>query len=288
MKKKNVFISLLLLVLCIGFIKTNTVQASAADTYWIKVNKQANVATVYKKQGADWVPIKAMLTSCGGSRTPSGTYYTKAKYRWATLMGPSYGQYSTRVVGGILFHSVWYYSTSLTAQTVREFNKLGSTASHGCIRMSTADCKWVYTNCGLKTKVTIYSSSDPGPLGKPAAYKMPSSAGSRNWDPTDDNPKNKYNQGLPILEPAVEKIPYGSTKYKTAKQLVSATQKNGGAVKSLTITSLKKLNPSDMRCYNASYSNTEPGRYKITYKLTGSTGVSITKTFVFTVLAKKK
>ena len=32
------------------------------------------------------------------------------------------------------------------------------------------------------TKITIYNSSDPGPLGKPALQKIP---GSQTWDPTD-------------------------------------------------------------------------------------------------------
>jgi hypothetical protein len=284
MKLKRVFAGFLILVMCLSCVNLQTVETQASTgTYWIKVNKQANVATVYQKKNGDWVAIKAMLTSCGGKNTTSGTFNTKAKYRWHTLMGPSYGQYCTRIVGGILFHSVWYYTNgNKKSQAVKEFNKLGSTASHGCVRLSTEDAKWIYDHCSVGTKVTIYSSSNPGPLGKPAAYKMPSSAGKTNWDPTDVSSNNPYYQALPILSQKVTNVQYGDSAYSTAKKLVKATQKNGKKIKSLTVT-VKKYNSSKKKYVSASYSNKSEGKYQIKYKLVSSKGVSITKTFNFTV-----
>lgn len=291
-KKKNnntkkIFLRLTLFVvffLCI-FMAKKEVHAKG-DRYWIKVNKMANVATAYKEEKGKWVPVRAMLTSCGGSNTPIGTYNTKAKYRWHTLYGPCYGQYCTRIVGGILFHSVWYYRYGdRVSQSVVQFNKLGSTASHGCVRMSTEDVKWIYYNCSLGTKVTIYSSTNPGPLGKPAAYKMPSGAGSRNWDPTDASKNNPYYQASPVLQQKITKISYGDKKYKEAKKLVTAKQKNGKSLKSLTIK-VKKYSSSKKKYVTSKYSVTSPGKYEITYKAVGKTGVSIEKTFRFTV--KKK
>ncbi len=281
-KHLNLHIVMFLLVLCIGVLSPLTAKA-ASGNYWIKVNKQANVATVYQKKSGSWVPIKAMLTSCGGSKTPSGTFYTKVKYRWRPLVNSVYGQYDTRIYKGILFHSVWYYSNgNRKSQSVKEFNKLGTTASHGCVRLSTEDSKWIYDHCKIGIKVTIYSSSNPGPLGKPAGYKMPSSAGTKNWDPTDASPSNPYYQALPILTQKVKEIPKDSTTYDTAKKLVSATQKNKKAIKSLSITATK-YDSSKKKYVSANYSSAETGTYKITYKLTSSMGVSITKTFTFKV-----
>ena len=60
--------------------------------------------------------------------------------------------------------------------------RLGSVASHGCVRLAAADAKWIYDNCVLGTKVTIYSSTDPGPLGRPEATPYPKYTG---YDPTD-------------------------------------------------------------------------------------------------------
>ena len=64
-----------------------------------------------------------------------------------------------------------------------EYNKLGSPASHGCVRLTVRDAKWIYDNCGLGTKVTISDTADT-PFDKPSTPKIPA---SQNWDPTDPN-----------------------------------------------------------------------------------------------------
>ncbi|MDE6957176.1 MAG: L,D-transpeptidase family protein [Lachnospiraceae bacterium] len=154
------------------------------SSYVIKVNKKKNTVTVYAKDGKNGyiIPVKAFVCSVGYA-TPTGTFYTPAKYRWHTLMGPCWGQWDTRIVGGILFHSVFYSSpnNNMTLST-SAYNKLGTTASHGCVRLKAGDAKWIYDNCKLKTKVVIYNGNTSGPLGKPTAYKLKS---SHRWDPTD-------------------------------------------------------------------------------------------------------
>ena len=158
------------------------------SSYWIKVNRTTCSVTVYAKDGANGyiIPVKRFACSVGlpSTPTPTGTYYTPAKYRWHTLMGPSYGQYCTRIVGGVLFHSVAGYNMTSYNIKAKDYNKLGQPASHGCVRLTVRDAKWIYDNCPLNTKVTIYDSSDPGPLGKPSTIKIPA---GQNWDPTDPN-----------------------------------------------------------------------------------------------------
>ena len=159
------------------------------SSYVIKVNKKRNVVTVYAKDGKNGyiIPVKSFICSTGAA-TPSGTFYTPAKYRWHTLMGPCYGQWCTRIHGGVLFHSVFYSSMKNTTLSVNAYNKLGITCSHGCVRLTAGDAKWIYDNCKLKTKVIVYSSDNAGPFGKPTAYKLPS---WHKWDPTDPNVKSK-------------------------------------------------------------------------------------------------
>lgn len=273
---KRLISGLLALLLCFSCVSLTSIRAEAAYTgkYWIKVNKQANVVTVYQKKDGEWTPVKAMVASCGGKNTKAGTFYTPQKYRWRELLGSCYGQYCTRIVDGILFHSVWYYENgNKKSQSVRQFNKLGSTASHGCVRLSTLDAKWIYDNCALKTKVTVYSSSDPGPLGKPAAYKMPSEP-ARNWDPTDPDAKNPYYKTLPVLNQKVKNVEYGSK--QTAAQLVTAQQRDGTALKKLNIT-VKKWNGSEYVA--AKWSTEKLGTYRITYQAVSTRDVSLTKTF---------
>lgn len=143
----------------------------------IRVNKQMNCITIYKGN----TPIKAMICSTGAA-TPVGTFYSKGKWRWLELMQELYGQYSTQIVGDILFHSVPYYSRNIYDLSPGMYNQLGTQCSHGCIRLTVADAKWLYDNCDIGTRIEIYNSSDPGPLGKPEAQKIPY---SQTWDPTD-------------------------------------------------------------------------------------------------------
>ena len=73
-------------------------EVQAGSPYYIQVNKNTNVVTVYKNKvnGVYQNPVKAFICSVGYS-TPVGTFKTPAKYRWHTLQGPSYGQYCTRI-----------------------------------------------------------------------------------------------------------------------------------------------------------------------------------------------
>lgn len=109
-------------------------------------------------------------------------------------MGNCYGQYSTQIVGHILFHSVPYnkkYDKSSLRYSY--YNKLGTSASAGCVRLTVEDAKWLYDNCPIGTHVEFYDdSSNPGPLGKPAAQKIPSNSSYRGWDPTDPDPANPW------------------------------------------------------------------------------------------------
>lgn len=146
-------------------------------TYEIMVNKQACCVTIY----CDGVPIKAMTCSPGDS-TPTGTFTLKYKWRWLSLMGGVQGQYVSQIQGNYLFHSVLYDTTNPRTLHASSYNNLGKRVSHGCVRLRVADAKWIYDNCPSGTKITIYNSSDPGPLGKPVLDKIPS---NQKWDPSD-------------------------------------------------------------------------------------------------------
>ena len=156
-------------------------------SYEITVNRAKCQVTVYAKDGGNGyiIPVKTFACSVGlpNTPTPTGTFRTPIKYRWHTLMGPSYGQYCTRVVGGVLFHSVAGSNMSSYNLSAAEYNKLGQPASHGCIRLTVRDAKWIYDNCKLGTKVTI-SDTAATPFDKPSTPKIPA---SQNWDPTDPN-----------------------------------------------------------------------------------------------------
>ena len=168
---------------------TNTAQ------YYIKINYTSNVVTIYTKdaEGNYTVPVKALVCSTGVATPTSGVYKMSNKYRWHLLNGGVYGQYCTRITGHILFHSVPYSSNSPDSLKYTAYDKLGTKASAGCIRLTVQDAMWIYNNCASGTYVEFYGASDPGPLGKPSARKISSNVECRNWDPTDPDPKNPWN-----------------------------------------------------------------------------------------------
>lgn len=181
-----------------GNLEENQVDKNAVTNktapYYIKVNYGANTVTIYGKDenGNYTVPVKAMVCSCGISTPKSGVYKTSRGFQWGTLYGGVYGMYSTRIVRNILFHSVPYTAPRNDALEYWEFDKLGTKASAGCIRLMVSDAKWIFNNCWSGTMVEFYSSADPGPLGKPSAPKISNNEQCRNWDPTDNTPGNPW------------------------------------------------------------------------------------------------
>ncbi len=178
--------------------KTNTKNnnKNSSIPYYIKVNYGAQVVTIYKQDedGDYTIPYKAMVCSTGVATPTSGVYSIPARWEWLGLQGDVYGHYSTQIKGNILFHSVPYLTRGdKSSLEYWEYDKLGTYASAGCIRLTVADAKWIFYNCAKGTKVEFYSSSNPGPLGKPSAKKISSYPDYlRNWDPTDPDSSNPW------------------------------------------------------------------------------------------------
>ena len=176
-------------------------QQSASDEtefpYYIKINRKQNCITVYTsdENGEYTVPYKAMICSTGlYNATPRGTFHLSTKYLWRELYGKVYGQYATRITGGVLFHSVPYYKKSKSALCTEKYNKLGQQASMGCVRLTVEDAKWIADNCPSGTTVEIYEDDDPGPLGKPEAAHIDTDSPNKGWDPTDPDVENPWHQ----------------------------------------------------------------------------------------------
>ena len=168
--------------------------------YLLAVNREAGVVTVYASDEDPenpryTVPYMAMVCS-GGPDTPTGVYSTPVNYDWRLLSGPCYGQYATRIWDSYLFHSVPYYTQHKDDLEYVEFNKLGTQASLGCIRLMVVDVKWIYDNCPIGTPVIIYDDAEnPGPMGKPGTiYIDPDDETYRGWDPTDPDGANPWDE----------------------------------------------------------------------------------------------
>ena len=170
------------------------------NKYYIKINKSLNVLMVYGLDSNDEYTdlIKTFVVS-GGNDTPLGTFKTDVKYETLSLEGGVYGHYTVRFIKseGIWFHSVPYFSKPKNGHwddlEYEEYNKLGSLASLGCIRLSTIDAKWIYDNISKGTFVEIYESDSlPEGVVKPIPIKIDVNSPNRGWDPTDPDPDNPW------------------------------------------------------------------------------------------------
>ena len=151
--------------------------------------------TIYEPDdnGYYTVPVRAMICSTGTATPTSGTYELRGnRWTWLDLVGGVWGQYATHITGNILFHSVPYASMNKNDLEYWEFDKLGTAASLGCVRLQVTDAKWIYDHMFDIQAVEFYSSSNPGPLGKPSAPKISDNEACRGWDPTDPDPNNPW------------------------------------------------------------------------------------------------
>ncbi len=173
---------------------------TSGTRYRLEVNCEQNVVNVYEKDenGEYKDCVKVMLCSVGSATPKSGTYSLKkyGGWEWKGLQGDVFGQYATQITGNILFHSVPYTKRGDNSSLEYwEYDKLGTPASLGCIRLTVKNAKWIYDNCASGTKVYFYKDSNPGPLGKPSERKISGDSEVNGWDPTDpdsDNPWKNY------------------------------------------------------------------------------------------------
>lgn len=191
----------------------NLKKSSQANTnrFYIEVNRAASAVTIYlyNDDTKEYdIPIKTCAVSVGAdtwtnagtsglnedsSYTPLGTYSictngTSVKYTLKPMLEPDgstlYARWASHIVGNVYFHSIAVGTQSHYALPSSTYNRLGSPASAGCIRMTVADAKWIYdyASTGTTVKISKGNSSKPGPLGKAAVIKTTSGI---NYDPTD-------------------------------------------------------------------------------------------------------
>jgi len=157
-----------------------------AGPFQIKINKEMNCLTIYAQDGGNGfiIPVKSFLTSTGDD-TPLGTFHIPEKYRWRPMINNVYSQYATRLGKNmrILMHSIIYDQPNPYTVWASTYNGLGTARSAGCIRLTTADAKWIYDHCPVGTAVTVYNSRVAGPFERPTIEAE--IAFEQTWDPTD-------------------------------------------------------------------------------------------------------
>lgn len=145
--------------------------------YFVEVDVNNQLIKVYglDENGQHTKLEKVFYCSTGTGGYPSrpGTYTLSGRRSpWAHF--PNWGGGTARwwlkIDGEIAFHSIIYANYDLTRPNMNSVRKLGSPASHGCIRLTLADAKWMYDNVGAGTQVRIHEDAAIDPELK-AAHK---------------------------------------------------------------------------------------------------------------------
>lgn len=231
--------------------------------YCIKVNKKQNVVTIYSlgEDGYYNVPVKAMICSVGETgNTPEGKFELGGREEWLALEGDVYGQYATVITGSFLFHSVPYFTEDKGDLEIEEYNKLGTSVSAGCVRLSVIDAKWIYDNCSETTLVEIFESDYIGPLGKPVAAIISSGGAVGNWDPTDPDRDNPYMSNIPVILGAYDREVERYSDFDVTSGVVALDSTGKEVTYCMKVDGEVDVNTC--------------GIYKITYSITDETGIT--------------
>lgn len=137
------------------------------DTYKIVVDLKYQVVMVYRKDadGNFTIPVRYMKCSSGanGSESPTGTFKMRDyRVRFALFRNTnSYAQYWSLITGKIYFHSILYDKLDAATYTASSWNSLGKNVSHGCIRLTVPDARWIWYNIAPQTECQIkYGTSE--------------------------------------------------------------------------------------------------------------------------------
>ena len=133
----------------------NQFDITSNTNYLVFVNIAEQKTYVYEGSKNDWTLAKTFTCSTGieGKETPVGVFTVQNRAPW--FFSPKYGQggkYYVQFMGNYLFHSIPFDSDKTTVSDPT----LGVPASHGCIRLSVEDSKWLYDNVQNGSKIIIY------------------------------------------------------------------------------------------------------------------------------------
>lgn len=134
----------------------------ALKPYVVKVSTADQRVYVYGLDDNNEYTVLVRKMKCSTGRnetpTPKGTFEatTGPGARWHYFKKfDCWAQYAYYIEGDIMFHSVLYNEQNGPV-TQSSVNNLGRKASHGCVRLSVEDAKWLYQNCPAKTKIIVY------------------------------------------------------------------------------------------------------------------------------------
>lgn len=137
-----------------NFSMFSKAQGISSNTKWlILVDTRANRVAIYSGSKGNWAEKKYWSCTTGAAGTPTVKGYFTVQSKGLAFGSGYTCWYYTQFYGNYLFHSILYNPGSKTSI---QDGRLGINASHGCVRLSLANAKWIYDNIPRGTKVYVY------------------------------------------------------------------------------------------------------------------------------------
>ena len=159
-------------VLLLGMLPGPASEAAAelSQQYWIGIDVSNQRVTVYRTADNSVVHRWKCSTGAPATPTPLGTYHLPTsrntnRKEWYHF-GNCYVKWAVRITGGIYFHSILFNKRADNTIIQSSVNKLGSKASHGCIRLEIAHAKWISDNVANGTLVVIHKGVNDSRITK--------------------------------------------------------------------------------------------------------------------------
>lgn len=134
-----------------NFINNKKLKSSSNYLVWVNTNTQR--IYVFSRSKYIWSLSKTFICTTGKDSTPTikGIFKTQGKaYFVFDKKYNCYLKYVTRIYKGYLFHSVILNKYGEIID-----GTLGEKKSHGCIRLSLKDSKWLYESVPIGTTIFI-------------------------------------------------------------------------------------------------------------------------------------
>lgn len=129
----------------------NSKEINSDTNYFIAVSKSEKKVYIYYNENDSWENIKVFTCNIGSPENPTieGNFTSGLKGK-VLKIDDTYVKYFTQISGNYLFHSVIYDEDGLVID-----GRLGQEISHGCIRLSLEDAKYMYDTIPAKTGIKI-------------------------------------------------------------------------------------------------------------------------------------
>lgn len=131
----------------------NSQDCTSTTNNYIFVNLTKQMVYIFSGSDHNWKMINSFACASGKSSTPTikGHFTVGIKGTSFTSTGGALCKYFTQISGNYLFHSILY---NRAGKYIID-STLGTTISHGCVRLATNNALYIYNNMPHGTQIWI-------------------------------------------------------------------------------------------------------------------------------------